>query len=231
MEPVRSSTPALSIEDLTVQWGSTLVLERISLQVSEGESVAIMGKSGSGKTTLLNCILGIATPQSGTIRIHGEPVKPGLSRKSAQHRRERIGMVFQAGYLLQELSPTENIAIAGLLAGMDSRTATERANALLVHLGVDVSKRSIAEYSGGEQQRIAVARALINDPPLVIADEPTGSLDPETRDTVADLLFTLPATIGCALVVVTHDPDVAQRADRIQRLTKGQFVSPRVTTS
>src|SRR5690606_36567247 len=143
-----------------------------------GSFVAIVGSSGSGKSTLFNVVLGLTKPRRGSVSICGRKVRHGLSRASAKQRSESIGVVFQAGHLLPELDPVANVVLAGLLGGLPADVALERAEALLASLGIESQARSVAEFSGGEQQRIAVARALINRPPLLIADEPTGSLDP-----------------------------------------------------
>ncbi|ROS76483.1 ABC transporter ATP-binding protein [Cellulomonas sp. PhB143] len=219
------SSAALDVEGLTATLGRRPVLTGVDLQVAGGRSVAVMGDSGSGKSTLLNCILGLVRPTGGSVSVCGQQVRSGLSSRAARQRRRSVGVVFQSGHLLPELDPVENVALAGLLAGLRPQDAARRARALLDRLGIDCSSRSVLEYSGGERQRIAVARALINEPPLLIADEPTGSLDPTNRDTVSDLLFTLPATVGCALVVVTHDPVVASRAESTYRLTDGRLVT------
>ncbi len=127
-------------------------------------------------------------------------------------------MIFQSGELLPELSPLENVMVSGLLAGRPVTEARRHAEQLLATLGVSTQWRAVTEFSGGEQQRIAVARALVNEPRLVIADEPTGSLDPETRDQVIDVMFGLPDRYGCSLLLVTHDPVVADAASRTLRL-------------
>jgi putative ABC transport system ATP-binding protein/lipoprotein-releasing system ATP-binding protein len=145
-------------------------------------------------------------------------------RRLAQVRRESIGMVFQSGELLPELSPEENVMVAALLAGKDVATAQRLARDILASLGVPSGSRSVTEFSGGERQRVAVARALVNRPRLVLADEPTGSLDPATRDTVTELLYQLPRQFDCALVVVTHDPVVAQQADQLVNLDQHQLI-------
>jgi putative ABC transport system ATP-binding protein/lipoprotein-releasing system ATP-binding protein len=157
------------------------------------------------------------------LEIAGRTITSGRQRE--QMRRQQIGAVFQDDSLLPELSPVENVALAGLLAGLSAREAQGRADAMLRQLGVPVAERSVADFSGGERQRVAVARALINEPVLLLADEPTGSLDPTMRDQVCDLLFDVPTRFGCGLVVVTHDPVVAGRADRWLALDEGRLVT------
>ncbi len=213
----------LEVDDLKYGLPGRSLLTGIRLRVAAGESVAVTGTSGSGKTTLLTCILGLIKPDAGAVRIGGVD-QGGLSpRARARHRRENVGMVFQFGELLPELSPLENVALAGLLAGMRTGDAYTRAAGLLDELGVRLEDSSTATLSGGERQRTAVARALMNDPALLLADEPTGSLDPVHRDAVAELLYSVPRRRGCALLVVTHDTDVAQRADRQVRLDGGRL--------
>jgi len=215
------SGEVLSVDAVNLAYGARHVLAGVTMQVSAGEAVAVMGRSGSGKSTLLSCILGLIRPDGGEIRVDGEKVRAGRLGRTARLRREKIGMVFQSGELLPELSPTENVTIAGLLGGQSVREANARCAELLSRLAVPRGHRTISELSGGERQRVAVARALMNRPALLLADEPTGSLDLETRDHVADLLFEVPAEFGCALVVVTHDPAIAQRAGRSYRLAGG----------
>jgi putative ABC transport system ATP-binding protein/lipoprotein-releasing system ATP-binding protein len=196
-------------------------LDNIALNVLSGESVAVMGRSGSGKSSLLSCILGLVKPDSGEIMIDDQKVVSGRRSRMAKIRREKLGIVFQSGELLPELSSTENVLIAGLLAGQPIAQARERCAKLLEQLGIPAGTRTISEFSGGERQRVAVARALMNQPRLLLADEPTGSLDPQTRDQVIEMLFEVPATYGCALVVVTHDPVVAERAGECYWLEEG----------
>lgn len=220
---MNAAPPALDIQDLGVSYGARTVLRDVCLSVPPGGSVAIMGRSGSGKSTLLSCVLGMQQADVGEIRVDGEPVR-FRGRGVARIRREKIGVVFQSGELLPELSPLENVMISGLLAGRPVPEARAHAEQLLTTLGVATSWRAVTEFSGGEQQRIAVARALMNEPRLVVADEPTGSLDPETRDRVIDVLFGLPDRYGCALLVVTHDPVVAQAASSTFHLVEGAMV-------
>nr|WP_246497084.1 ABC transporter ATP-binding protein [Sphaerisporangium rubeum] len=198
-------------------------MDGIDLTVEPGNSVAVTGPSGSGKTTLLMSVLGLVKPDEGAIRVAGQDITRMRGRALAAHRRTHLGVVFQFGELLPELSPVENVALAAMLAGRDHRRAFAAAEDLLGELGVPLEGTSTGLLSGGERQRTAVARALITEPAVLLADEPTGSLDRTSRESVADLLFSLPARRGCALVVVTHDPAVADRADRLMRLDMGQL--------
>jgi putative ABC transport system ATP-binding protein/lipoprotein-releasing system ATP-binding protein len=170
---------------------------------------------------LLNALLGFVKPAAGKIMVNGCAVRAGHSGSTTRLRRESIGVVFQDGRLLTELSALENVALSALLAGRESTAAFASARGLLESFGLRVTDRPVSEYSGGEQQRVAVARALVNQPSVVLADEPTGSLDPDTRDAVCGVLFDLPQRYECGLVVVTHDPAVAQRADVVYRLRDG----------
>ncbi|WP_073444891.1 ABC transporter ATP-binding protein [Streptomyces yunnanensis] len=202
--------------------GRTL-LDGLDLSVRAGESVAVTGPSGSGKSTLLMCLLGLVTPQRGAIRIAGADITTLRERELARHRRSHVGMVFQFGELLPELTPLENTAMAALLSGVAQKEAYARAEELLTELKVPYKKTPTGELSGGERQRTAVARALINQPALVLADEPTGALDSATRDEVATMLFSVPQRWGCGLLVVTHDGTIANRADRHVGLTAGKL--------
>ncbi|MEV6763477.1 ABC transporter ATP-binding protein [Streptomyces sp. NPDC051105] len=203
--------------------GRTL-LDSAELTIRAGESVAITGPSGSGKSTLLACLLGLVRPRAGQIDIAGKDITRLSTGKLARHRRDTIGMVFQFAELLNELSPVENVALAALLKGGDRRAAYQRAEELLTELGVPVYHCDTADLSGGERQRTALARALINEPALLLADEPTGALDEDNRESVADLLFSLPPRWNCGLLVVTHDASVAARADRQLELRHGQLL-------
>ncbi|CCH77149.1 putative transporter subunit: ATP-binding component of ABC superfamily [Nostocoides japonicum T1-X7] len=219
-----TSGPAARVAGLSLRFADRVVLDGADLVVERASSVAVTGGSGSGKSSLLLCLLGLLRPDAGAIEIDGSPVAFGRAGASARLRREKVGAVFQDGSLLPELSPRENVALAGMLAGLPAAEAATRAEELLDRLGVPAGSRSVDEFSGGEQQRIAVARALMNRPVLLLADEPTGSLDPATRNQVCDALFALPGELGCGLVVVTHDPAVAARADRRLRLVDGCLV-------
>ncbi|WP_326788781.1 ABC transporter ATP-binding protein [Streptomyces sp. NBC_00151] len=198
----------------------------LGLTVRTGESVAVIGPSGAGKSTLLSCVAGLIKPSSGTIRICGTNIVGVKQTRLASLRSRTIGMVFQSGELLPELSALDNVALAAMLSRVDTGDAYERAQRLLDELGVPAAETT-EELSGGERQRTAVARALINSPALLLADEPTGALDAEGRDRTAELLFGLPRRYSCGVLVVTHDMSVAARADRLLRLENGVLVSAR----
>lgn len=205
---------ALRVKELSHRIGERQLFEDLSLTIRPGQSVAVLGPSGSGKSTLLSLALGLIKPQSGTVEVNGQDIASLSKRGLARLRADSVGMVFQFAELLPELSPAENVALAALLAGRSDADLDAEVTQLLDELGVPEA-RSVSTLSGGERQRTAVARALINRPRLLLADEPTGSLDEENRDLVADLIFGLPERHGCGLLVVTHDQTVAQRADQV----------------
>lgn len=201
------------------------VLRDASLSVAPGELVAVIGRSGAGKSTLLNVLGGIDEPEAGEVRILGQSIfKLPPSRRTAL-RASSVGYVFQAYHLLPEMSVLENVMLPAMAIGrLSRREMRERALGLLEKAGLAgrATHRPL-ELSGGEQQRAAVARALMNSPALILADEPTGNLDRATGGTVLDLLFSLARTRGSALVIVTHDPAVAARCDRTLSLEEGRF--------
>lgn len=221
--PHSPASPVLHLDDVTYSVAGRTLLSGAGLTVHSGQSVAVMGASGSGKSTLLTCILGLIRPASGHITVAGQDITTLSPKALTAHRRRHMGMVFQFGELLPELTPVENVTLAALLAGEAADSANSRAQSLLADLGVPTATATHA-LSGGERQRVAVARALINQPSLVLADEPTGALDQEQREAVADLLYATPSAHGCALIVVTHDAGVAARADVQLRLIGGQLV-------
>ncbi|MER8001135.1 ATP-binding cassette domain-containing protein [Streptomyces sp. NPDC095613] len=220
---IPSAEPVLRIRGLCHDIRERKLFGSVDLAVRSGESVAVVGPSGSGKSSLLSCVLGLLVPRAGSVRVAGEEITRMKAKELARVRSGSIGMVFQSGELLSELSPTENVALAALLARTGNGSgagALRRAEELLDELGVPRRGRT-EELSGGERQRTALARALINSPALLLADEPTAALDSDTRDLVAASLFGLPRRRSCGLLVVTHDMRVAQRADRVLRLEGG----------
>ncbi|MET7796878.1 ABC transporter ATP-binding protein [Streptomyces decoyicus] len=216
--------PVLKVSGLGYEVADRVLLDAVNLQVCAGDSAAVVGPSGSGKSTLLGCVLGLIRPARGKVEVAGQDVVRMRQRALERHRSRYMGVVFQFGELLPELTPVENVALAALLGGAPSDQAYERAEVLLRDLGVPYDGAPTGQLSGGERQRTAVARALINQPAVLLADEPTGALDRATRDSVAELLFDVPKRWGCALVVVTHDFEVADRADRCLELTAGALV-------
>lgn len=198
----------------------------VSLKVTRGEFLAIVGRSGSGKTTLLNVIAGLDRPDTGSILIDGEDITHYNDRQIANFRRHTIGFVFQSFGLLPLLSANENIDLALRIAGKSSRERNRRTAELLEQVGL-TSRASHRPYelSGGEQQRVAVARALANTPPLLIADEPTGELDSTTGAQIFKLLRNV-ADSGVTVITATHDPFVIEHVDRVVEMEDGAINNP-----
>lgn len=201
------------------------VLEAVDLAVTGGESVAIIGESGSGKSTLLHLLGGLDRPSAGEVRIGGLALERLPEDELSRERNERIGFVFQFHHLLREFTALENVLMPQLIARRAPAAARSRARELLqvVGLGGRMDHKP-SQLSGGEQQRVAVARALANDPLVLLADEPSGNLDPSTSEQLHDLLFAASARRGSAMVLVTHDMELAARADRILELDAGRLV-------
>lgn len=197
------------------------VLRDVSLNVARGERVAIVGKSGSGKSTLLHILGCLESPTSGSYRLGGQDIPWGSDRKLATLRNQQIGFVFQEFMLISGLKAWENVAIPALHGGMLPRAARRRAEELLDRLGLGpYAHRKVDALSGGQRQRVAIARALVNDPLLLLADEPTGALDWDTGRHVMETLLDLHDRQR-TLVVVTHDPDIARMCDRSVEIHRG----------
>ena len=204
-----------------------LVLRGVNVEVDRGETMAIMGPSGAGKSTLLHVLGALDEPTSGTVRIAGRTLGGLADAEVASLRNELVGFVFQFHHLLRDFSALENVMLPQIIAGAERAEAESRAAALLVQVGL--GERLLHrpnKLSGGEQQRVAVARALVNEPPLLLADEPSGNLDTETSKRLHDVLFALVEDHGSALIVVTHDRELAERAGRVQRLVGGVLEPP-----
>ncbi len=200
------------------------ILEGVDLTVAAGECVALLGPSGSGKSTLLGLMAGLDQPTSGKVFVHGQDLSLLNEDQLALLRRDRIGFVFQSFQLLGNLTALENVLLPLELIGVDA--ARGRARELLDQVGLSERGHHYpSQLSGGEQQRVALARAFASRPPILLADEPTGNLDSETGERVLELLFDLRAEANTALVIVTHDSAVAQRASRSVRLAAGRVVS------
>ncbi|HET9493092.1 MAG TPA: ABC transporter ATP-binding protein [Chloroflexia bacterium] len=221
--------PLIRMVGLTRQYrmGPSVVsaVDGIDLEVGRGEAVALVGPSGSGKSTLLNLLGGLDRPTSGEIWVDGENIAKAPARRLVLHRRERVGFVFQSFNLLPHRTALENVEVPLTIAGLPRAERRERARQLLerVGLGARTTHRP-NQLSGGEQQRVAIARSLANEPSILLADEPTGNLDSATGEEVLRLLLDLNAG-GLTLIIVTHDTSVASVADRIVRLRDGKVVA------
>ena len=202
------------------------VLRGVDLVIEPGDRLAIVGQSGIGKSTLLYLLGGLDRPSAGTVRVRGEDLFAKSSDELAAFRNASLGFVFQFHHLLPEFSALENTMMPGLLRGLGFEEMRARAAKILgeVELGERLDHR-VGKLSGGERQRVALARALVLDPPLVLADEPTGNLDPATGARIGDLLLEMNRTRGTALVVVTHNQPLAERLGRIVLLRDGVLVS------
>lgn len=214
-------TPAVDLVGVRKAFGAHLVLENVSLQVARGERVALLGESGSGKSTLLNLIAGLEPADAGIVRVLGHEMSALDSDARARVRREQIGFVFQAFHLLAHLDAVQNVAVPLLLAGLSVSEAQHRAARWLDDLGLGARLHARPrELSGGEQQRVALARALVHEPALVLADEPTGNLDPSTAQQALERIASAIDACGAALVLVTHSEQAARIADRRVRLQR-----------
>ncbi|MER5811767.1 ABC transporter ATP-binding protein [Streptomyces sp. NPDC002033] len=223
-----TSTAALSARGLRYQVDGRTILDALDLDVPPGTSVAVTGPSGCGKSSLLNCLAGITLPAAGRITVAGHDITAASPSRRAALRLAHVGMVYQFGELLPELTALENVALPALMSSAHPREVYRRAEELLGELGLaDRRTSASATLSGGERQRLAVARALIGSPDVILADEPTGALDGKAAKAVAELLFALPAQRQCALVVVTHAPAVAERADAVLTLADGKLEGAR----
>ena len=199
------------------------VLRGVDLNIHAGQILAIVGASGAGKSTLLHCIGTLDLPSSGRIRLGGEELTTMTSSRLAAVRNRSIGFVFQFHHLLPEFNALENVMLPGLIQGRSRKEMERRASALLEEVGLShrVSHRP-GELSGGEQQRVAVARALVLDPKLLLADEPTGNLDSSTSDAIHDLFFQINKQHGTTIVVVTHNSAFAESMPRVVRMRDGK---------
>jgi lipoprotein-releasing system ATP-binding protein len=196
----------------------------LNLEVAPGEFVALVGESGSGKTTLLHLLAALDTPTKGEVYFEGRRLSEFREDERALYRNEKIGFVWQMHYLLPEFSALENVVIPQLIRGEHRSKARARARELLGEVGLEnAADRRVGELSGGEQQRVALARALANQPALLLADEPTGSLDHRTAERVIDLLENLHRVHHLTSVLATHNLDLARRAHRTFRLAKGKL--------
>jgi putative ABC transport system ATP-binding protein len=221
--------PLIRLVGLTRQYkvGPTIVaaVAGVDLDIADGEAVALVGPSGSGKSTLLNLLGGLDSPSSGEIWVDGENIAKASPKRLVAHRRERIGFVFQSFNLLQHRTAIENVEVPLMIAGIDHAERRKQALALLERVGLGArTDHRPNQLSGGEQQRVAIARSLANHPKILLADEPTGNLDSATGAQVMALLRELNAD-GLTMILVTHDITVASYADRMVRLRDGKIVA------
>ena len=216
----------ITIEAIKKSFADVSVLQGIDLKIKSGERVGLMGPSGSGKSTLLNCICGIETVDEGEIRVDGENLGKLKSRELEKLRREKVGYVFQSFHLLPTLNAFENVEFSAQLANISQKERKERVNELLKLVGMEHRANHLPDsLSGGERQRVAIARALIHNPKLVLADEPTGSLDTETGSKVLDLLESLSDEFNVSLLLVTHDKASTRICDRVITMQDGLLIS------
>ncbi len=219
------STPMMSCRHLGLAYGTTHGLRDATLAISRGEAVAVVGPSGSGKSTLLQCLAGLRVPDTGDVLFDGDPFSSVSDRSRSKTRLERMGVIFQFGELLPELTLVENVALPLWFHPNGSRrAAAARAIELLEAFGIaELAGRYPGEVSGGERQRVAVARALVHDPVLVLADEPTGSLDSTNADLVMTALLERARNRGLSLLLVTHEPRFAELCDRTLTMLDGRL--------
>jgi putative ABC transport system ATP-binding protein len=213
--PPPATPEVLAARGLVLSFGETPALRGATVSVTAGEILAVMGPSGSGKSTLLHCLAGILVPDSGEIHFDGRRVDTMAETARSALRRDRFGFVFQFGQLVPELTAEENVALPLLLAGARRQPALREARAWLARLGLDgLERRRSGELSGGQAQRVALARGLVARPRILFADEPTGSLDSLTGEQVMNLLVSTAREQGTTVVLVTHESRVAAYADR-----------------
>lgn len=214
----------ITLTQITKSFGSLQVLKGIDLHIDRGEVVSIVGPSGAGKTTLLQIIGTLDRPDSGTVQVDGIDVTTLSQKALADFRNRHLGFVFQFHQLLPEFTALENILIPAYIGGKDSKESKERALELLQFMGLsDRATHKPAQLSGGEKQRVAVARALINSPAVILADEPSGSLDTRNKQELHQLFFDLRDRYGQTFVIVTHDEELASLTDRTLHMRDGKF--------
>ena len=214
----------IKLEGITKSFGSLQVLKGIVLEINKGEIISIVGPSGAGKTTLLQIMGTLDEPDAGVVQIDGTMVSRMKEKELSAFRNKNIGFVFQSHQLLPEFTALENVMIPALIAGVSSKEAHERAMKILDFMGlVDRASHKPNELSGGEKQRVAVARALINDPAVILADEPSGSLDTHNKEDLHQLFFDLRDRLGQTFVIVTHDEGLAKITDRTVHIVDGMI--------
>lgn len=215
----------IELKNINKKYGSLHVLNDVNVTIDDGELVTIVGPSGAGKTTLLQIAGTLDTPDSGSVLYNGEDVLLMKDNRLARFRNRNIGFVFQFHQLLPEFTSLENISIPALIGGMEQKEATERAKELLYYMGLGARcNHKPSELSGGERQRVAVARALVNRPAVILADEPSGSLDSQNKQELHKLFFKLRDEMKQTFVIVTHDNTLANDADRVLHMRDGRIV-------
>ena len=219
-----SSKNIIEISDLHKHYDTLEVLRGVSLTIAEGEVVAIVGPSGAGKTTLMHVVGALSDFDSGSVVVNGVDLRNLTTDTAADFRNKNIGFVFQMHYLLPEFTALENVCLPAMIAGVGRKEAEAKALELLALVGLsERTTHKPAQLSGGEQQRVAIARALINEPRLLLADEPSGNLDSYNRGEIHRLFFELRDKLGITVVVVTHDEGLADMSDRKITITDGQI--------
>ncbi|MDF1487630.1 ABC transporter ATP-binding protein [Tessaracoccus caeni] len=222
----------IRVEELRFDYGAEAVLQGVDVHVEAGEVVALMGPSGSGKSTLLNCVAGLLGGWSGRIELAGRPIAGLSERELAAIRRRDFGYVLQFGRLVPELTAVENVGLPLRLLGTRRAEAERAALATMKRVGVaELASQSSGTLSGGQQQRVAVARALVHRPKIIFADEPTGALDSVNSANVLGFLMEQVRSLGTTVLMVTHDEDVARRADRVVHLLDGRIAGGRAVGS
>ena len=222
----------IDVKNITKSFGSLQVLKGIDLHIDKGEVVSIVGPSGAGKTTLLQIIGTLDRPDNGQVIVDGIDTSKLSTKKLADFRNQHLGFVFQFHQLLPEFTAIENIMIPAYIAGVSQKQAKQRAKELLDFMGLaDRATHKPNELSGGEKQRVAVARALVNNPAVILADEPSGSLDTKNKEELHQLFFDLRDKVGQTFVIVTHDEQLASTHDRTIHLKDGQICSDSETTT
>ena len=218
----------ITLDNITKSFGSLQVLKGIDLTINKGEVISIVGPSGAGKTTLLHIIGTLDKPDTGTVNIDGTQVNKLKEKDLSAFRNSKIGFVFQFNQLLPEFTAIENVMIPALIGGSSWGKAKDKACEILNYMDLrDRSQHKPSELSGGERQRVAVARALINSPAVILADEPSGSLDSHNKEELHRLFFDLRDRLGQTFVIVTHDETLATQTDRTVRINDGIIVNPK----